>query len=457
MSNMSQLLISATRKSSGKTAVAVGLCAALAGRGLKAQPFKKGPDYIDPLWLSAAAEGTCRNLDYNTMSADEISACFRRHACGADICLIEGSKGLHDGLDPEGGDSTAALAALLGAPVALVFDAEGITRGVASLLLGCQAFVPDLPFAGVILNKVAGERHESKLRAAIERYTDLPVLGAVRRSREMEINERHLGLIPPDESLRTNEKIAAIALQVADQVDLDRLLEKAAPVRRVSRKASPSVVADVRIGLARDAAFGFYYADDVEGLRAAGAEVVEFNTLQDSGLPEVDGLFIGGGFPETHMEALEANAPLRAAIRDAIEGGMPAYAECGGLMYLSRSIEWNERRHKMAGVIDGDAGMRRRPVGRGYVRVQETGKGPWPLLDGEGRPGAFPAHEFHYSSLENLRDGYDFAYKMLRGEGLGKGRDGIVYKNLLACFIHQRDVEGNRWTKRFVDFVRSAR
>lgn len=450
------MLISAIRKSSGKTTIAIGLCAALTERGLKVQPFKKGPDYIDPLWLSAAAKRPCRNLDYNTMSADEISACFSRYARDADICLIEGSKGLHDGLDPEGGDSTAALAALLNAPVVLVFDAQGITRGIASLVLGCQAFVPGLAFAGIILNKVAGARHESKLRAAIERYTDLTVLGAVRRSPEMEIGERHLGLIPPDESSPAKDKIAAIARQTVEQIDMDRLLGKAAPVQRVRRKALPSVAPDVRIGIARDAAFGFYYADDVEGLRAAGAQVIEFDTLRDTGLPEVDGLFIGGGFPETHMEALEANAPLRAAVRNAVEGGMPAYAECGGLMYLSKSIEWSGRRNRMAGVIDGDAVMHRQPVGRGYVRVRETGKGPWPLLDAEGRPGEFPAHEFHYAGMENLNGGYEFAYQMLRGEGLGKGRDGIVYKNLLACFIHQRDVEGNRWTARFVDFVRSC-
>lgn len=456
---MPHLLITAASKSSGKTTVTMGLCAALAERGLSVQPFKKGPDYIDPLWLGSAAGRPCRNLDFNTMGRGEIDDVFRRHAAAADISLIEGSKGLYDGLDAEGADSTAALATLVGAPVVLVFDAQGITRGIAPLILGYQAFAPDIRFAGVILNKVAGERHESKLRAAVERYTDLQVLGAVGRGPELEIDERHLGLIPPNESTRIKDRIAAIAGMVAQQVDLDLLLDKAAaaqPLEPVNAVA-PNVVSDVRIGMARDAAFGFYYQDDLEGLRAAGAELVPFDALGDSSLPDVDGLFIGGGFPETQMEALEANAGMRAAVRDAIEGGMPTYAECGGLMYLCNTIVWDGRRCQMAGVIDADAVMNPKPVGKGFVRVRETGKGPWPLLNEEGRSGEFPAHEFHYSTLENISPGYDYAYRMLRGEGLGEGRDGIVYKNLLASFIHQRHVEGNHWTERFVDFVRSVK
>ncbi|HEB79624.1 MAG TPA: cobyrinate a,c-diamide synthase [Rhodospirillales bacterium] len=458
---MSHLLISAASKSSGKTTVTLGLSAALRERGIKVQTFKKGPDYIDPSWLSVASGRPCRNLDYNTMGADEIGAVFARHDGAADVSLIEGTKGLFDGLDPKGGDCTAALAAQLGAPVVLVFDAEGVTRGVAPLILGYRAFAPEINFAGVIINKVAGARHEKKLRAAIERYTDLPMLGAVWRCPEIEINERHLGLIPPNESAEAKDRIAAIAEKVAGRVDLDSLLEKAAPAPSAPTDAadykSPPGRADVRIGLARDAAFGFYYADDLEGLRTAGAEVVEFNALRDAALPEVDGLFIGGGFPETQMAALEANAPLKRAIRDAIEGGMPAFAECGGLMYLAKSITWNGERREMAGVIDADAVMHKQPVGKGYVRVRETGLSPWPLLDAKGRLAEFPAHEFHYSTLENMKGDYRFAYEMLRGEGLGKTRDGIVHKNLLASFIHQRDVESNRWTKRFVDFVRSKK
>ncbi|HJS38632.1 MAG TPA: cobyrinic acid a,c-diamide synthase, partial [Burkholderiales bacterium] len=208
----------------------------------------------------------------------------------------------------------------------------------------------------------------------------------------------------------------------------------------------------VRIGIARDAAFGFYYPGDLDALRSAGAELVSFDALHAEHLPEVDGLFIGGGFPETHMDELAANTSLRRELHDAIEGGMPAYAECGGLMYLARSIEWDGRRAEMAGVIPADIVMHRRPVGRGYVHLRETGRGPWPRAASP----VIRAHEFHYSSVENLAPDAEFAYEVERGYGIDGRHDGIVHKNLLASFAHLRDVAGNPWARRFVDFVRSC-
>jgi cobyrinic acid a,c-diamide synthase len=209
----------------------------------------------------------------------------------------------------------------------------------------------------------------------------------------------------------------------------------------------------VRIGIARDSAFGFYYPGDLEALRAAGAELVPFDALRDRRLPRLDALFIGGGFPETHMAALAANAELRAAVRAAIEAGMPAYAECGGLMYLARSIEWNGRRAEMAGVLPADIVMHARPVGRGYVHLRETGRGPWPAR-AAGSPALIRAHEFHYSSVENLAPGLAFAYDVERGYGIDGRHDGIVVKNLLASYAHLRDVAGHRWAARFVEFAR---
>jgi cobyrinic acid a,c-diamide synthase len=212
----------------------------------------------------------------------------------------------------------------------------------------------------------------------------------------------------------------------------------------------------VRIGIARDAAFGFYYPGDLDALQAAGAELVNFSALHDAHLPQVDGVFIGGGFPETHMEALASNASLRGELRDAIEGGLPAYAECGGLMYLARGIEWNGRRAGMVGVIPGDIVMHARPVGRGYVQLRETGRSPWPEPQAR-KARLIPAHEFHYSSVENLAPGVEFAYEMERGHGIDGRHDGIVHKNLLASFTHLRDVEDNHWTARFVEFVRGCK
>jgi cobyrinic acid a,c-diamide synthase len=335
-----------------------------------------------------------------------------------------------------------------------------MTRGIAPLILGYQAFDRNVRIAGVILNQLGGSRHEAKLRAVIAHYTGVPVLGAVQHDERLTIAERHLGLIPSNEAQGARERVDEIAALVAAQVDLDRLLavaREALPLpgtpAPVTGAAAPPGGAPVRLGIARDAAFGFYYPGDLEALRAAGAELVAFDALRDKRLPQVDALFIGGGFPETHMEALAANTNLRRELHDAIEAGLPAYAECGGLMYLARGIEWNGRRAGMVGVIPADIVMHSRPVGRGYVHLRETSRGLWP------RPPAplIHAHEFHYSSVENLAPGVEFAYEVERGHGIDGRHDGIVHKNLLASFAHLRDVASNPWARRFVDFVRNCR
>ena len=486
---MNRVLISAAHKSSGKTTVSIGLCAALRARGLAVQPFKKGPDYIDPMWLTAASGRDCDNLDFYLMGHDEIRATAVRRSRGADIAIIEGNKGLYDGLDLDGSNSNAALARLLDCPVVLVIDARGMTRGIAPLILGYQAFEPGVRIAGVILNQLGGSRHESKLRAVIEHYTDVPVVGAVHHDDRLGIVERHLGLMPSNESSEPRARIAAIADVIAQSVDLERLLEiaAAAPVLQpiataeiasatvrgtaVASKTTlsptplppsageggePSALraTSIRLGIARDAAFGFYYPGDLEALRAAGAELVPFDTLRDARLPAVDALFIGGGFPETHMPQLEANRTLRQDIHDAIDRGMPAYAECGGLMYLSRSLTWGGRRCEMVGVIPADTVMHDRPMGRGYVRLRETGRGLWPAAPAGAE---VRAHEFHYSSLENVDPGLQYAYDVLRGTGIDGRHDGIVHKNLLACYTHMRHLASNPWAERFVRFVRQCR
>jgi len=452
---MNRLFLSAAHKSSGKTTLAIGLAAALRARGEIVQPFKKGPDYIDPLWLGLAAGRPCFNLDPYLSGAEELRAEFAQRMAGATLGLLEGNKGLYDGLALDGSNSNAALAAMLGTPVVLVIDARGMTRGIAPLILGYQAFDPAIRIAGVILNSLGGARHEAKLRAVIAHYTGVPVLGAVHYDERLAIAERHLGLVPSNEAEGARARIEEIAARVAAQVDLDALLDVARSAPALAAMAppapAPSAGKKIRLGIARDSAFGFYYPGDLEALRAAGAELVPFDALRDRGLPDVDALFIGGGFPETHMEALAANAELRAEVRSAIESGMPAYAECGGLMYLARSISWNGRRAEMAGVLPADIGMHARPVGRGYVHLRETGNGLWPA-----QAGLIRAHEFHYSSVENLAPGLAFAYAVERGHGIDGRRDGIVYKNLLASYAHLRDVAGHRWAARFVKFAETA-
>ena len=454
---MAHLLIAAAHKSSGKTSVTTGLAAALKRRGLNVQCFKKGPDYIDPLWLSAASGRACRNLDFFTQGSDEICASFAGHDASADISLIEANKGLYDGMDVAGSDSSAALAKLLGAPVVLVIDTQGIMRGVAPLVRGYLDFDTEVNICGVVLNKVGGARHEEKLRAALEKYTDLPVLGAIGRDTGLEIPERHLGLLPANEAPEAEATIARLADAVEANLDMDRLIELAGSAQPILAEPPEMPVreADIRIAIARDAAFGFYYADDLEAFAAAGAEIAFFDALRDEKLPDADGLFIGGGFPETQMAALEANSSLREDIRAKLTAGMPAYAECGGLMYLARRIAWRGESREMAGIIPAGVTVGDRPQGRGYMLLQESGEGLWPPT-GESAAD-LPAHEFHYAAFDDLPGGQSFAYKVKRGEGIDGRNDGLVIGNLVATFAHQRNTAANPWVGRFVDFVRSCR
>ncbi len=454
---MSQFLISAAHKSSGKTTISIGLCAALKQRGLIVQPFKKGPDYIDPMWLSMASGLRCRNLDFYLMDNQEILSMYHQYSEKADVSLIEGNKGLYDGLDLDGSNSNSALARLLDVPVVLVIDARGMTRGIAPLILGYQAFDREVKISGVILNHLGGARHESKLRAVIEHYTDVAVLGAIHHDEGLQIKERHLGLMPSNETEEAVNYVAGISKVISEQVNLDQLLtlgKTAKPKPSISEfKSASTDVKRVRIGLAQDKAFGFYYADDLDAIESAGAEIVFIDTLNDKVLPDIDGLFIGGGFPEMMMKELEANATLRLQIREAIDKGLPVYAECGGLMYLSRSLTWQGTTCEMVGVIPGDIIMNPKPVGRGYVRLEETGLSPWHRDIDEAKV-VIPAHEFHYSSLENLEGDIKFAYKVLRGYGVDGEHDGIMINNMFASYSHLRSLKAFNWAERFVVWVR---
>ncbi|OGS91087.1 MAG: cobyrinic acid a,c-diamide synthase [Gallionellales bacterium GWA2_60_18] len=454
---MNRFLISAAHKSSGKTMVSIGLCAALTARGHAVQPFKKGPDYIDPMWLSQAAGHACRNLDLYLMENDDVLATFARHA--SEVNLVEGNKGLYDGLALDGSNSNAALAKLLDLPVFLVIDARGMTRGIAPLILGYQAFDKDIHIAGVILNNLGGRRHESKLRQVIEHYTDVPVIGAIQHDERLSIVERHLGLMPSNESVAAAAKIRQIGEAIAEQVDLDKLLalsrKEPLPAPHIAEVSPLPCGRKVKIAIARDRAFGFYYADDLDALEAAGAELVPFDAINDTHLPEVDGLYIGGGFPEACAVELEANAAMRGEIRRAIEDGLPAYAECGGLMYLSRSIEYEGRTFEMVGAIPGDVKMHAKPVGRGYVHLREDAGHPWPRPDIPARQ--IKAHEFHYSSLENLPPDTRFAYHVERGHGIDGAHDGLMLHNLLASYTHLRTIGSCYWATRFVAFIRRCK
>ena len=452
---MASVLISAAHKSSGKTILSIGISAALSHRGMRVQTFKKGPDYIDTMWLSRASKRSCYNLDFWTQTKGEIVSLFEKRTRDAAMCIIEGNKGLYDGLSEDGRDNSAAMAKLLKVPVILTLDTRGTIRGVAPLILGYQQFDPAVKIAGVILNLVGGDRHAAKLTAAIERYTDVPVLGIVHRHRKLELVERYLGLMPSNEDPLADEHMADISRAVEDQVNLDHVaaIADSALVPESAADKPPGHIEDygLRIAFARDEAFGFYYADDLDTFSRLGVQLLPFDTLRDSRLPEADALFIGGGFPEKNMHRLSANAHMLRAVREAIENGMPAYAECGGLMYLCNSIRVDSEKCAMAGVIDADCEMHEKPAGRGYTTLQ---KNPRHLWSGPSRQ-SLPGHEFHYSTLTNLAEGYDYSFEVQRGFGIDGKNDGIRYKNLLACYTHQRSTERNPWIPDFLNFIKS--
>lgn len=456
---MAHILISAANKSSGKTVLSVGISAALHQQGLSVQTFKKGPDYIDPMWLAKATQRNCYNLDFWTQSEAEMRTTLNAHSQDADISIIEGNKGLHDGLAADGSNSNAALAKLVDAPVILVLDTRGTIRGVAPLLLGYQQFDPAVNIAGVILNFVGGERHAAKLSATIERYTNIPILGMVQRSQELELVERYLGLMPSNEDQYADNKIMRIAEIISQQVDLDKITAVANTVNNIPAEipVAPKSSYDLKIAYANDEAFGFYYADDLDTFRKLGAHLIPFDALQDTALPDADALFIGGGFPEKRMQALAANTKMKQAVFQAIENGMPAYAECGGLMYLSKSIKSEDQSAEMVGIINADCEMCNKPIGRGYTLLQNQPQHPWNTTSGTQISEETPGHEFHYSKLVNPPSDTHYAYQVNRGFGVNGKNDGIVYKNLLACYAHQRNTQQNQWISRFLEFVKTNR
>lgn len=451
---MARLLISAAHKSSGKTTVTLGLCAALRKNNLKVQPFKKGPDYIDPMWLSLASGRPCYNLDFFTQTHDEINNLFDCKSAGADISIIEGNKGLSDGLDLDGSNSSAALARLLKTPVIMVIDTQGITRSVAPLLLGFQKFEPDVNIAGVILNKVGGSRHEEKLRRVLKEYTEISVLGAIQRDPSLEIVERHLGLIPSNETASANVLIKKITENITKQIDLQRINSIVSTVEETRNfsNTDSKKTSGLTIGILRDEAFGFYYHDDLEAFERAGAKLIFIDAINDKKIAPIDGLFIGGGFPESRMKQLENNITMRTLLRDKINKGLPVYAECGGLMYLSNGIHWHDAYSEMLGVIDASSVMHDRPVGRGYVYLKKNEKHPW--INGNIK-GAHqqPAHEFHYSELKFNSSNNIFGFDVIRGKGITKKQDGFLRKNIIATYAHQRNTLSNPWINEFLEFV----
>ncbi len=457
-----RLIVAAPMSGSGKTTLTAGLIAALAGRGLRIAPFKVGPDYIDPSYHALAAGRPCHNLDAWMLPEGEVAALLAAQARDADLALIEGVMGLFDGASGDDDTGSAAhVARLTGAPVLLVLDVRAMARTAAALVRGLRDFDPRVRLAGVVLNRAGSERHAALVRVAVEAHVGVPVLGYLRRQEELSLPERHLGLVPTAEPGRWSAWLAAARAAVEQTVDLDRILEAARsaqgqePEKRSTKdtqgtkgqkadnpelstaprrelKTQNSKLKTPRIAVAQDEAFSFLYQDNLDLLRAAGAELVGFSPLRDAGLPDGAGaLYLCGGFPELYAAALAANGAMRAAVRRAAEAGMPVYAECGGLMYLTETIvDQQGQTHPMAGVLPGRSLMTAR-LTMGYRTVYAPADS-WLWRAGETARG----HEFHYSTWE-APPKLPPAYELLPG-GLQRERrrDGACAGSVFASYVH---------------------
>jgi cobyrinic acid a,c-diamide synthase len=443
-----RLVVAGLSGDSGKTLVSLGLARALTERGLKVRPFKKGPDYIDTAWLGVAARATCRNLDTFLMSDEAMARALARAAFDADLLLVEGNRGLFDGVDVEGSHSTAMLARRLAAPVVLVLDCTKMTRTAAALVMGCRALDPEVDLAGVILNRVGCGRHETIVREAVAGIAGTPVLGAIRRIKgDDPLPGRHLGLVTAAEHPDPEEAVQRAAKAVADGVDLDRLLAVAQWAPELELAPAEPTVEQVPVSIAylEGEAFSFYYAENLELLRAAGVQLVPVDPANASELPEVDGLYIGGGFPEVHAARLGANTTFTGSVHARVEAGMPVYAECAGLMYLARELVVDGVTHAMAGVLDLVVEQRPTPQGHGYEVAVADRDNPF-FAAGTRLVG----HEFHYSRLVSGSDRERGVLRVERGTGIGDGRDGITKNRVFASYLHLHAGATPAWADGFL-------
>ena len=483
-----RLLISSPQGHSGKSIVTVGLCRLLRRRGLSVQPFKKGPDYIDPSWLTIAAGRSCRNLDLFLIPEERLIQAFKQACEGTDLAIVEGAMGLYDGLDTH--QTTAEIARLLNIPIFLVVNTSRMTTSIAAMVKGYQLFQTDIKISGDILNYVSGSRHEEKLRDAVEQHCEIPVVGSIPKDEGLRITERHLGLIPCPESSDAESAVERIGDKLESCLDVDGILaiarefgpphpsplppgereDNGRPLppgeRETEKTPLPNGVRKLtgdshlahdkdnrggqgiraKIGILRDRAFNFYYPENLEALMNANAELIFINSFEDR-LPEVDGLYIGGGFPEFFLKELEKNRGLRKDIASAVEAGLPVYAECAGLMYLSQKIHWQGRSFEMVGIIPAEVRISEKPEGHGYVVAEVIRENPlFPI----GL--ALRGHEFHHSNV-SIKNGVEFACEIRRGHGIDGKRDGVLYKNVFAAYTHLHALGTPSWAEAFVSLA----
>lgn len=452
--NLPRIIIAGTHSGVGKTTLTLGIISALRKKGVSVQAFKTGPDYIDPTYHSEASGKICVNLDSWLLSKDAVIELFRRRAEDVDLSVIEGVMGLYDGLKDTEVGSTAHLAKILNSPVILILDAGSLSRSAAAIAMGYKEFDRKIDIAGIILNNIASVNHYNYIKSAIESETEIPVVGCLPRDPELKLSERHLGLIPLEEKRLSSGFYKKLSKRVEDHIDLTRILKIGRQARPLPYpgvmifKKGPQK-SRVTIAVAKDEAFNFYYQDNLEILNHLGADIVTFSPLRDGELPKgVDGLYIGGGFPELFASDLSKNNSLKRSIRRKAEYGLPVYAECGGLMYLVESLmDFKKRKFSMAGIFKCSVRMGDRLRRMGYVNLEVIRDN---ILGKKGQRNR--AHLFHWSRLTNIPKSASFAYKIVKDRNIIY--DGLIKKNVLAGYAHLHFASNLKFAKNFINSCR---
>jgi cobyrinic acid a,c-diamide synthase len=430
-----RLVIAGTGSGVGKTTLTIGVMAALMKKGLTVQGFKCGPDYIDPSYHSAVTKRNSRNLDSWMLTKDTVLDIFTHGRKGSDISIIEGVMGFFDGKSPETNEgSTAEISMITKSPVLLVVNCESMARSAAAIVKGFQLFAEGPTIVAVIANKVGSEGHFQLVKKAIEQECHVPVIGYLKRELDIEIPERHLGLIPSMERGELDSFFDKLGTLVSETIDIDRLLELAV-AEPLETSHNSSIFEKqrervVKIAVAKDSAFNFYYPENLEIMEAKGIEIVYFSPLADEALPyDVDGLYIGGGFPEEFAQDLACNLKAKHSIKEAIENGLPTLAECGGFMYLTEFIETaDKKKFEMVSVIPGSVCMQTKLAALGYREI--TGQNANFILEDMSARG----HEFHYSTFQAVEEDVPYAYETIGMRGVSK--EGYLLHNLAAGYTH---------------------
>lgn len=450
-----RVVIAGLSGDSGKTLVAVGLCSVLKNQGLKVFPFKKGPDYIDSSWLSAASGSTARNLDTFIMGRERVLESFLSNTHSNGFVIIEGNRGLFDGFDEDGTHSTAELAKLLKTPVILVINVAKMTRTAAAIVLGAKYLDIGMNLAGVIINNYSGKRHKEIITKSIEEVAGVKVVGAIPRLPKTELfPSRHLGLVTPQEYEKTNLAIENARTIVENCVDIPQVIEIGNSandifVAKEIRNEVESRIKNVKIGYLYDKAFTFYYPENLEALEDEGAELVPISAFEESSLPDIDGLYIGGGFPENYAQELSQNKSLILDLKEKANVGFPIFAECGGLIYLAEKVEL-DKTYELVGVFPITISLSKKPVGHGYFEGTVDSINPYFEMGTKIR-----AHEFHYSFISETNARVETCVRVERGVGAINSRDGLFKNNVFASYLHLHSLGCPEWAKKFVELCKT--